>query len=49
MTFYHGLGMFFLGMGAIIIGAFIAYKIINRKSAEERENEEYLKELKKKL
>ena len=33
----------------IFIGAIIAYFIINRKSPEERENEEYLKELKKKL
>jgi len=49
MTVGYGIGMFFYGMACILIGAFIAYKIINRKSAEERENEEYLKELKKKL
>ena len=30
MTMYHGLGMFILGMFAIIIGACIAYYIINK-------------------
>ena len=30
MSFYHGLGMFFLGMGAIIIGGIIALYIINK-------------------
>ena len=30
MSFYHGLGMFFLGMGAIIIGGIIAWYIINK-------------------
>ena len=30
MSFYHGLGMFFLGMGAIIIGGIIAWDIINK-------------------
>tara|TARA_R100001129_G_scaffold118358_1_gene81831 strand:- start:209 stop:358 length:150 start_codon:yes stop_codon:yes gene_type:complete len=49
MTAGFGIGMFFYGMGCIFIGAIIAYFIINRKSSEERENEEYLKELKKKL
>ena len=49
MTAAFGIGMFFYGMGCIFIGAIIAYFIINRKSSEERENEEYLKELKKKL
>ena len=43
MTVGYGIGMFFYGMGCLCIGAFIAYKIINRKSSEERENEEYLK------
>ena len=42
-------GMFFYSMGCLLVGATIAYFIINRKSPEERENEEYLKELKKKL
>ena len=49
MTVAYGIGMFFYGMGCIAIGAIVAYKIINRRSPEERENEEYLKELKKKL
>ena len=49
MTVGYGLGMFVYGMTCILIGALITYKIINRKSAEERENEKYLKELKKKL
>ena len=30
MSFYHGLGMFFSGMGAFIVGAIIAYYIINK-------------------
>tara|TARA_A100001515_G_C4434881_1_gene164963 strand:+ start:57 stop:176 length:120 start_codon:yes stop_codon:yes gene_type:complete len=30
MTFYHGLGMFILGMFAIIIGGMIAWYIINK-------------------
>ena len=30
MSFYHGLGMFFLGMGAIIIGGMIACYVINK-------------------
>jgi len=30
MSFYHGLGMFFLGMGVIIIGGMIAWYIINK-------------------
>ena len=37
MTFYHGLGMFFLGMGAIIICAFIAYFIINEVMKDDEE------------
>ena len=37
MTFYHGLGMFFLGMGAIIIGAIIAYFIINEVMKDDEE------------
>ena len=49
MTVGFGIGMFFYGMGCICVGESIAYFIINRKSPEERENEEYLKELKKKL
>ena len=49
MTLVFGIGMFFYSMGCLLVGAIIAYFIINRKSQEERENEEYLKELKKKL
>ena len=49
MTLAYGIGMFFYSMGCLLVGATIAYFIINRKSQEERENEEYLKELKKKL
>ena len=30
MSFYHGLGMFFLGIGAIIICGMIAWYIINK-------------------
>ena len=49
MTAAFGFGMFVYGMTCLGIGAAIAYYIINRPSKEERENEEYLKELKKKL
>jgi hypothetical protein len=30
MTFYHGLGMFILGMAALFIAAIVAYIIINK-------------------
>ena len=30
MSFYHGLGMFILGMGVIIIGGIIAWYVINK-------------------
>jgi len=30
MTFYHGLSMFFFGMGAVIIGALIVFYVINK-------------------
>jgi len=30
MSFYHGLGMFIFGMGALIVGAIVAYFIINK-------------------
>ena len=43
MTVGYGIGMFFYGIVCLCIGAFIAYKIINRKSSEDRENEAYLK------
>ena len=49
MTIGYGIGMFAYSMGCLLIGAAIAYKIINRKTKEEKENESYLKELKRKL
>ena len=30
MTMFHGLGMFIFGMGAFIVGAIVAYYIINK-------------------
>ena len=49
MSAGFGVLMFFYSMGCLLIGVFIAYKIINRKTDEEKENEDYLKELKDKL
>ena len=37
MTFYHGLEMFFLGMGAIIFSAIVAYFIINKVMEDKKE------------
>ena len=37
MSFYHGLGMFIFGMGALIFGAIIAYFIINKVIEEKKE------------
>ena len=37
MSFYHGLGMFFFGMGALIVGAIIAYYIINKVMKDDEE------------
>ena len=37
MTMYHGLGMFLFGMGAMIIGAIIAYHIINKVMKDDEE------------
>ena len=37
MTMYHGLGMFILGMFAIIVGGMIAWYVIN-KVMEDYEN-----------
>ena len=44
MTFYHGLGMFIYNMAALLLGAIIAYIIINRleKERKRKENLEYL-------
>ena len=48
MTLEFGFGMLVMGLIAITIGATIAYFIINKVSKEDKENEEYLKELKDK-
>ena len=37
MTMYHGLGMFILGMFAIIIGGMIAWYIINKVMKDDEE------------
>ena len=37
MSFYHGLGMFIFGMSALIVGAIIAYFIINKVMEEDKE------------
>ena len=37
MSFYHGLGMFLFGMGAIIVGAIVAYFIINKVMEDKKE------------
>ena len=37
MSFYHGLGMFIFGMGAIIVGASVAYFIINKVMEDKKE------------
>ena len=37
MSFYHGLGMFIFGMGAMIVGAIVAYFIINKVMEEKKE------------
>ena len=45
MTFYHGLGMFLFNMVALLVGATIAYYIINKIEQERKQKElmEYLK------
>ena len=45
MTFYHGLGMFLFNMVALLIGAIIAYFIINKveQTRKRKELMEYLK------
>ena len=35
MTMYHGLGMFILGMFAIIVGGMIAWYVINKVMKED--------------
>ena len=37
MTMYHGLGMFILGMFAIIVGGMIAWYIINKVVKDDEE------------
>ena len=37
MSFYHGLGMFIFGMGAMIVGAIVAYFIINKVMEDKKE------------
>ena len=37
MSFYHGLGMFIFGMSALIVGAIIAYFIINKVMEDKKE------------
>ena len=37
MSFYHGLGMFIFGMSALIVGAIIAYFIINKVMKDNEE------------
>ena len=54
ITAGFGIGMFFYGMTCILIGAAIAYYIINKvqkttEELEQEENEKYLKELQGKL
>tara|TARA_R100000700_G_scaffold5536_1_gene8918 strand:- start:171 stop:329 length:159 start_codon:yes stop_codon:yes gene_type:complete len=44
MTFYHGLGMFLFNMVALLVGAIIAYYIIN-KIEQERKRKQLLKDI----
>ena len=37
MSFYHGLGMFIFYMSALLIGAIIAFYIINKVMEEKKE------------
>ena len=37
MSFYHGLGMFIFGMCAMIVGAIVAYFIINKVMENKKE------------
>ena len=54
MTANFGIGMFVYSMSCLLIGALIAYYIINKvqktpEELEREENEKYLKELQGKL
>ena len=37
MSFFHGLGMFIFGMGCTLVGAIIAYFIINKVIKKKKE------------
>ena len=37
MSFYHGLGMFIFGMSGLIVGAIVAYFIINKLMEDKKE------------
>ena len=37
MSFFHGLGMFIFNMSALLIGAIIAFYIINKVMEEKKE------------
>ena len=37
MSFYHGLGMFIFNMSALLIGAIIAFYVINKVMEEKKE------------
>ena len=37
MSFYHGLGMFIFGMSSLIVGAIVAYFIINKVMENKKE------------
>ena len=36
MSFYHGLGMFIFNMSALLIGAIIAFYIVNKVMEEKK-------------
>ena len=38
MSFYHGLGMFILGMGALLIESIVAYFIINEVMKDDEDD-----------
>ena len=38
MTMFHGLGMFIFGMSALIVGAIVAYFIINQVMKDDEDD-----------
>ncbi len=38
MTMFHGLGMFIFGMSALIVGAIVAYFIINEVMKDDEDD-----------